>query len=204
MDQNWREIEDNESIKKDFADYLYGLMRHEETGLVLPPKGAASVPLYQVYIFSTKAVRNNHSFKNMKARKSDIWVVTYPKCGTTWTQEMVWQIANNVDLVGGKKMLEERFPYLEAETLWEPKSLGAKGKLFDAMFSIAGWMSSFSIRKPSSWFGYKNMVKNLEDVDEEKTRFIKTHLPFSFLPRNLVQTSKVIYVARNPKDAMIR
>ena len=50
MDQNWKEIEDNESIKKEFADYLYGLMRHEETGLVLPPKGAASVPLYQVYL----------------------------------------------------------------------------------------------------------------------------------------------------------
>ena len=140
----------------------------------------------------------------MQARKSDIWVVTYPKCGTTWTQEMVWQIANNVDLEGGKKMLDERFPYLEAETLWELKSLGIKGKLFDAMFSVAGWLSSFSFRKPSSWFGYKNMVKNLEDVDKNQTRFIKTHLPFSFLPRNLVETSKVIYVARNPKDAMIR
>ena len=153
-----------------------------------------------------KAKNNNKyfSFKNMKARKSDIWVVTYPKCGTTWTQEMVWQIANNVDIEGGKKMLDERFPYLEAETLWEPRSLGTRGKLFDMMFSVAGWVSSFSFRKPSSWFGYKNMVKNLEDVDENQTRFIKTHLPFSFLPENLVETSKVIYVARNPKDAMIR
>ena len=31
-------------------------------------------------------------------RESDIWVITYPKCGTTWTQEMVWQIANDVDI----------------------------------------------------------------------------------------------------------
>ena len=50
MYENWKEIEDNENIKKEFADYFYGLMRHEQTGLVLPPKGAASVPLYQVYI----------------------------------------------------------------------------------------------------------------------------------------------------------
>ena len=140
----------------------------------------------------------------MKARNTDIWVVTYPKCGTTWTQEMVWQIANNVDLEGGKKMLDERFPYLEAETLWEPQSLGVKGKLFDAMFSLAGWMSSFNIKKPSSWLGYKNLVEKLDDVDENQTRFIKTHLPFTFLPRNLLETSKVIYVARSPKDAMIR
>ena len=48
MDKNWKEIEDNENIKKEFADYFHGLVRHEETRLVLPPKCAASVPLYQV------------------------------------------------------------------------------------------------------------------------------------------------------------
>ena len=51
MYENWKEIEDNENIKKEFADYFYGLMRHEKTGLVLPPKGAASIPLYQVNKF---------------------------------------------------------------------------------------------------------------------------------------------------------
>lgn len=50
MYENWKEIEDNENIKKEFADYFYGLMRHDKTGLVLPPKGAANIPLYQVNI----------------------------------------------------------------------------------------------------------------------------------------------------------
>ena len=88
----------------------------------------------------------------MKARNTDIWVVTYPKCGTTWTQEMVWQIANNVDLEGGKKMLDERFPYLEAETLWEPQSLGVKGKLFDAMFSTSMRLTRDAFSQPFFYY----------------------------------------------------
>merc|ERR1712038_1396905 len=34
---------------------------------------------------------------NMEVRQDDIWVVTPPKCGTTWMQELVWLIANNLD-----------------------------------------------------------------------------------------------------------
>ena len=43
---------------------------------------------------------NAEKIWNFKPRKDDIWIVTYPKCGTTLTQEIVWQIANGVDLGG--------------------------------------------------------------------------------------------------------
>ena len=53
----------------------------------------------------------------MEVREDDIWVVTYPKCGTTWTQEMVWQIVNNVDMEGGKVPLFGRSPFIEFGTI---------------------------------------------------------------------------------------
>lgn len=44
--------------------------------------------------------------------------------------------------------------------------------------------------------------KLLEDM--KTRRFIKSHLPFSLLPPSIMeQQSKVIYVARNPKDVAI-
>ncbi|XP_059616744.1 luciferin sulfotransferase-like [Phlebotomus argentipes] len=51
---------------------------------------------------------------NFKVRKDDVFVVTFPKCGTTWTQEMVWMIGNDLDFERGKKTpLPERFPQIE-------------------------------------------------------------------------------------------
>ena len=51
--------------------------------------------------------------RNFKVKPDDIWIVTYPKSGTTWTQEMIWQIVNNVDRERGQLPLFTRTPFLE-------------------------------------------------------------------------------------------
>lgn len=51
---------------------------------------------------------------NFEVYEDDVWVITYPKCGTTWTQEMCWLLMNNLDFEEAKKVhLEVRSPCLE-------------------------------------------------------------------------------------------
>merc|ERR1719270_3168799 len=50
-----------------------------------------------------------------KPREDDVWIVTYAKCGTTLTQELMWHIANgvNFDNQESKKQILQRSPFLE-------------------------------------------------------------------------------------------
>lgn len=144
-----------------------------------------------------------HFFQNMTVRPDDVWVVTFPKCGTTWTQEMVWQVANNCDFERGKVNLTSRFPFLEFETLMDPSKIlpGMQGFIGGKMFKLTGWWENLKLSKPQSWLGYRDAVDMLEDYTER--RFIKSHIPLSLLPPSLLDTAKVVYVARNPKDVLV-
>ena len=101
---------------------------------------------------------------------------------------MVWQIVNKVDTEIAKKVpLWARSPFIELEGLMlegmaeELKTMGTeKG------FSVDWEVDSveFAANAPSP-------------------RVIKTHLPFEFLPPKLLETCKVIYVGRNPRDTCV-
>ncbi|KAL5277321.1 hypothetical protein ACFFRR_002515 [Megaselia abdita] len=62
---------------------------------------------------------------NFEVFEDDVWIVTYPKCGTTWSQEMVWCLMNNMDFETAKKVdIAERSPYLESALEVVEKSKG--------------------------------------------------------------------------------
>lgn len=50
---------------------------------------------------------------NYQAQPDDIFVVTYPKCGTTWTLYMIWLICHDGEPLPVTKTLNDEFPHLE-------------------------------------------------------------------------------------------
>ena len=58
----------------------------------------------------------------MEVFEEDIWISSFPKCGTTWTQEMVWNIVNDLDFDRAKsEKLDRRIPFFELTAITEDR-----------------------------------------------------------------------------------
>lgn len=126
--------------------------------------------------------------RNFEVQEDDIWIVTYPKSGTTWTQEMVWQIVNNVDLERGQLPLFTRTPFLEFRCITGDMPFGAPPGMPKPIVDLMQDFLSDPIVFTSKLTG---------------RRVIKCHMPMEMQPKDLVEKCKVIYVARNIKDVAV-
>ncbi|KAG7302516.1 hypothetical protein JYU34_012430 [Plutella xylostella] len=146
----------------------------------------------QRYVLPAKFRRCAEYIYNMRVRPDDTWVITFPRSGTTWTQEMVWLLQNDLDFKTAKEVpLYERFPQL----IVTAQIPDLAHYLIRANFmNLANFQGlDAAIRQPS-W----------EAIDHAPSpRFIKTHLPLSLLPPNLLDVAKVVYVARDPRDVAV-
>jgi len=117
---------------------------------------------------------------NFPVKEDDIWIVTFPKVGTTWTQEMVWMLVNDVDKEKGAVPRSIRSPFLEFGGMTGGKQLVEKDDV------------------------ETSPIDTIERAMQlQGQRVIKSHLPMEFLPPNLHKKCKVIFVARNPMDTCV-
>ena len=121
-------------------------------------------------------------------RSNDVWISSFPKCGTTWTQEMVWCIVNNQNIEVAKKCaLEKRVPFFELQSITD-----------DVAFQ------EMTKNKGTAWM--KENIETMNVVENMKSpRIVKTHLSWQMLPMKLKANSnaKIVYVTRNPRDACV-
>ena len=124
---------------------------------------------------------------DMEVLEEDIWISSFPKCGTTWTQEMVWNIVNDLDFERAKsEKLDKRIPFVELTAITEDRH-------FDNFTPEEKSVNATLVASV-------DFCKNLTT----RPRILKTHLDFEMLPRQVKEKKpKVIYVTRNPRDAVV-
>ncbi|GAB6027952.1 hypothetical protein CHUAL_002179 [Chamberlinius hualienensis] len=65
-------------------------------------------------VYHTKLLRGVYESANILAKPDDIYVVSFPKTGTTWAQELVYIIASNCDFKSASSIsLQQRFSFIE-------------------------------------------------------------------------------------------
>ncbi|CAH0554475.1 unnamed protein product [Brassicogethes aeneus] len=113
-------------------------------------------------------------------RDDDVWLISFPRTGSTWCQEMIWLISNNLDFETAQNTPQQfRAPLIEMSTV-----------LFEFAESIKDLLST------------SNAIDFVENMPSP--RFIKSHLPLQLLPYQLDKVKpKVIYTLRNPKDMCV-
>ncbi|XP_063631922.1 luciferin sulfotransferase-like [Cydia splendana] len=112
--------------------------------------------------------------RNMTVRPDDVWLTSYPRSGTNWTLELMWLLMNDIDFDASKKT-----PIHIKRILLESKHL------------------------PNREYLERVAVFYEETINGSSPRFIQTHIAFSLLPPHLLDTAKVVYIARDPRDVAV-
>ncbi|KAL9987009.1 hypothetical protein ACROYT_G001243 [Oculina patagonica] len=116
------------------------------------------------------------TFPRLSARQNDIYINTYAKAGTTWTQEIVWQIIHNGKI--DYRRLDVRMPWIDGMVHPFPSN-------------------PYHVTSPV-------MIERMFE-SFPSPRVFKTHLPYDLVPKPSDQATKprYIYVMRNPKDTAV-
>lgn len=130
-----------------------------------------------------------HSYYTFQFRSDDTLLMAYPKSGTTWGMEILWAMRNPERLhFAHVNHIHDRVYFMDRDILL-PNQPG-DGFLNSQRF----------LEECPGGLVEDGVVLQLAVVHRESPRLFATHLPFSLLTSNLLDTCKVVYIARNPKD----
>ncbi|RXG52730.1 Cytosolic sulfotransferase 12 [Armadillidium vulgare] len=137
------------------------------------------------WFFTSPFIRHANKVYDFKFKPTDIVIMTFPKCGTTWTQEIVWTMVYNPNLDNPKRFLPgiARCPFMECDFLM--KNL-TKPFFGEGSFLHDAFVQANPDRNPDD-----GIFIQLAELTEDP-RMIKTHLPFSLLSPSLAENSKLI------------
>ncbi|XP_048443854.1 cytosolic sulfotransferase 5-like [Pyrus x bretschneideri] len=109
--------------------------------------------------------------QDFRARDSDIFLATFPKCGTTWVKALMIAIKNRKDCDYSSHPLLTKNPH-----------------------DIVPYIELLVHQD--------NPVEYLDSM--ASPRLLASHIPHSSLPNSLLDSdTRVVYIARNPKDVLV-
>ncbi|XP_072025287.1 sulfotransferase 1C4-like [Amphiura filiformis] len=162
---------------------------------------------YKGVYFSDANVEKDtlESLPQWEARADDVYVVSYPKAGTTWTQEIMYLALNGGDIEKAKQAHTMiRVPYMEAKVkLPKMKWFSHPLKSLLVLWCLLKiWFKMFWFNMSQGEFTAPSPLTISKMLPSP--RFMKSHLPEHLLPSDIYhKKAKIVYVARNPKDMAV-
>ncbi|XP_071550622.1 sulfotransferase 1A1-like [Panulirus ornatus] len=165
---------------KDFVGFHQGLVRLSPGNWYLP------------------AAFTNFAEKlyNFQWRGSDVVVSSYARCGSSWGQEIIWTMRNNPDLDNPMDAMPllAKVPFLDMDMMMDGKEMPA---ITPDNPLVQGFIKMCPGGNPADGV---NLQITAATPDP---RTIKTHLPLSLLHPDVLDNTKVVYIARNPRDMAV-
>ncbi|XP_070561101.1 sulfotransferase 1B1-like [Ptychodera flava] len=140
----------------------------------------------------------------VNCHEDDVFVVSYPKAGTTWALEMISLVMNGCDVDANQSAIQQvRHPMIETSLDF----LGWAKYIALFLCKVSYYMPKF-IKKlgfPDVAEEEFNAGQGIEQIERvARPRLLKSHLPYQFFPTQALEKKcKIIYIVRNPKDTAV-